>query len=191
MSDVVRWGVLSTLPSAPQALIPGLAAAEGSRVRSGLRHASEERAAAAAARWGWPGYASYYELLDDPEIDSVYVPLPNHRSDVDRQGPGAGSTSSARSRWRSRCTRSMHRGGLGPHGCLVLERSCTGHARRWERAAELVSGRSGGGSAGGAHRLLLMNSDRPWSPLFDPDLGWGHHLGHGCYAAAWRRRSGR
>ena len=52
MSDVVRWGVLSTAAISTQALIPGLLAAEGSEL-VGIASRSEERAAAAAAREAW------------------------------------------------------------------------------------------------------------------------------------------
>jgi D-xylose 1-dehydrogenase (NADP+, D-xylono-1,5-lactone-forming) len=72
----LRWGVLSTARINRQ-VIPGLQTAEGSEV---MAIASRDRAAAtdAAQEYGIPGaHGSYAALLADPEIDAVYIPLPN------------------------------------------------------------------------------------------------------------------
>jgi D-xylose 1-dehydrogenase (NADP+, D-xylono-1,5-lactone-forming) len=75
--DRLRWGVLSTARIGRKAVAPAIA-----RSRNGvlLAVASREAAAAAAmaAEVGAPrAYGSYDELLADPEVDAVYVPLPN------------------------------------------------------------------------------------------------------------------
>jgi predicted dehydrogenase len=74
--DAVRWGVLSTA-AISDALIPGLLAADGSEL-VGIASRSPEKASAAAGRWGCRAYASYEELLAEPSIEAVYIPLPNH-----------------------------------------------------------------------------------------------------------------
>jgi predicted dehydrogenase len=74
--NAVRWGVLSTA-SISDALIPGLLAADGSEL-VGIASRSPEKASAAAGRWGCRAYASYEELLAEPSIEAVYIPLPNH-----------------------------------------------------------------------------------------------------------------
>jgi predicted dehydrogenase len=74
----VRWGVLSTAKIGVEKVIPAMQAGRYSRIEAiasrNLAHARET-----AARLGIPrAYGSYEELLTDPELDAVYIPLPNH-----------------------------------------------------------------------------------------------------------------
>ncbi len=74
----VRWGVLSTADIALRKVIPGLRRSPRSEV-AGIASREAGRAAEAAASLGIPrSYGTYEELLADPEIDAVYIPLPNH-----------------------------------------------------------------------------------------------------------------
>lgn len=73
----IRWGVLSTANIGIKAVIPGIRSA-----RNGVLHAiasrDSTRATEVARRWpGVRAYGSYEELLADPEVDAVYIPLPN------------------------------------------------------------------------------------------------------------------
>jgi predicted dehydrogenase len=73
----VRWGVLGCARIARRGLIPGI---QGSLTGSLLALASRDgsKAKAWAAEFGIPrAYGAYQQLLDDPEIDAVYIPLPN------------------------------------------------------------------------------------------------------------------
>jgi len=74
---ILRWGLLGTA-RINRRLIPALRAPSGNRlVAVASRNAA--RAAEYAAEWGIDrAYGSYGALLADPEIDVVYVPLPNH-----------------------------------------------------------------------------------------------------------------
>jgi len=76
--DPVRWGVISTARIGWEKVIPGLQKSKDIEVR-----AIASRAPATAKRWakklGIPvAYGSYEDLLNDPEIDVIYNPLPNH-----------------------------------------------------------------------------------------------------------------
>jgi len=78
MSDRVRWGVLSTARIGREKVIPALfKAANVEVVAIASRDADAARAAAAALRIP-SAHGSYGALLDDPEVDVVYVPVPNH-----------------------------------------------------------------------------------------------------------------
>lgn len=77
-SNPVSWGVLGAADIAVEKVIPAMQGAELSRVHA-IASRSAERAKAAAGRLDIPrSYGSYEELLDDPDIEAVYIPLPNH-----------------------------------------------------------------------------------------------------------------
>ncbi len=77
-NHTIRWGVLGVANIATGTVIPAIQQAEGCEVAA-IASRSSERAAAAATRLGIPrAHGSYEELLADPDIDVVYVPLPNH-----------------------------------------------------------------------------------------------------------------
>ena len=78
MTNTVRWGVLSTAKIGREHVIPGtLAAANCDVVAIAGRDGARARRVADSlgiAR----SHASYEALLDDPDVDAVYIPLPNH-----------------------------------------------------------------------------------------------------------------
>ena len=79
MADgVLRWGILSTADIARKKVVPGmLKAARCEVVAVGSRDGAQARQFAAElgiAR----AHDSYEALLADPEVDAVYIPLPNH-----------------------------------------------------------------------------------------------------------------
>jgi D-xylose 1-dehydrogenase (NADP+, D-xylono-1,5-lactone-forming) len=74
--DPVRWGIISTAHINRLVIPPARASAKVDLVAVASR--TQERADSYAAEWGIPRpYGSYEALLDDPEIDAVYVSLPN------------------------------------------------------------------------------------------------------------------
>jgi xylose dehydrogenase (NAD/NADP) len=185
--DTVRWGVLSTA-AISDALIPGLLGAEGCEL-AGIASRSPARAEAAAARWGCPAFASYEALLDDPSIDAVYLPLPNHLhaewtvraleagkhvlcekplalsvGEVDRIAEAAASS--------------------GRH---VLEAFMYRHAPRWQRAVELVAA----GAIGEPRVVRVGFAFSVPTDLanirFVRDAGGGIVWDMGCYATSMAR----
>ena len=72
-----KWGVLSTAKIAREQLLPAIAESENGVVH-GIASRNLDRARVLADQVGAPmAYGSYQELLDDPDIDGVYIPLPN------------------------------------------------------------------------------------------------------------------
>lgn len=75
----IRWGILSTAKIGRLKVIPALQRSQHSEVVA-LASRSLETARTAAAALKIPkAYGSYAELLADPDIDVVYIPVPNDR----------------------------------------------------------------------------------------------------------------
>jgi predicted dehydrogenase len=74
----VRWGVLGAANIAVKKVIPAMQRGDASRIigiaSRDLARATDVAATLDIAR----AYGSYDELLDDPDIEAVYIPLPNH-----------------------------------------------------------------------------------------------------------------
>ena len=76
--DKVRWGVLGPAMIALKRVIPAMREADNA-VMLGLASRDAARARAAAEQAGVErSYGSYEAMLADPEIEVVYVALPNH-----------------------------------------------------------------------------------------------------------------
>jgi predicted dehydrogenase len=74
----IRFGVLGAARIARTKVIPGMKRAEGCEIAA-IASRSLDKAREAATLLGIPrAYGSYEELLADPGIDAVYIPLPNH-----------------------------------------------------------------------------------------------------------------
>jgi predicted dehydrogenase len=77
-SEKVRWGVLGVASIAVRRVIPGMQRGRWSEIAA-IASRDLARAKEAAQTLSIPrAYASYEELLADPEIEAVYNPLPNH-----------------------------------------------------------------------------------------------------------------
>jgi len=77
MSKVV-WGILSTANIGIKRVIPAILSGQRGRIAA-IASRDAERARDVAARFGIPrSYGSYQALLDDPQVEAIYNPLPNH-----------------------------------------------------------------------------------------------------------------
>lgn len=76
--ESVRMGVLGVSNHWARAMVlPGRDLPEVRFTALGSRDLAKARAA--ADRWGVPrAYGSYQEVIDDPDVDAVYIPLANH-----------------------------------------------------------------------------------------------------------------
>ena len=79
MKSKVRWGILSTAKIGREKVIPAMQQSNLVDIL-GISSRDPENAKETAANLGISrAYGSYEELLNDPEIDAIYNPLPNHK----------------------------------------------------------------------------------------------------------------
>lgn len=75
--DEIVWGILGTAKINDKVVLP-MHSAPKCRVK-GIASRSQAKAQEAANKYGLTvAYGSYEALLEDPEIDAVYISLPNH-----------------------------------------------------------------------------------------------------------------
>ncbi len=77
MERKVRWGILGYAGIARKHVLPAMAKADNVRIMA-IASRNQEKLKEAVSAFGFPKiYESYERLLADPEIDAVYIPLPN------------------------------------------------------------------------------------------------------------------
>ena len=181
--EPVRWGVLSTADIGVKKVIPAMQASQLSPVRA-LASRSLETAQQVAGELGIPvAYGSYEELLADPDIEAVYIPLPNHlHSEWTKAAAAAGKhvlcekpiamTSSEAQDMVEVCESS---------GVLLMEAFMYRLHPMWVRTMELVRG----GAIGDVRSVQTVFSyfnDDPANIRNIPDAGGGALYDIGCYA---------
>jgi len=72
----VGWGIVSSAKIARSALIPAIAAASNAKLVA-LGTPNAERVKESAEQYGYRVLPSYEAVLEDPEVDAIYNPLPN------------------------------------------------------------------------------------------------------------------
>lgn len=188
MSDTIRWGILSTSRHAAATWIPACQASKrGEVVAVASRDAA--RARQYAAEHHIPrSFGDYESLLASPDVDAVYIPLPNHlHKEWTIKAAGAGK--------HILCEKPL---GLNAAEAEEMVAACRAagvrlaEAFQWrhhpqaERARELV--RSG---AIGALRLIEAGFTFPLSRSgdvrWDPAKGGGALYDVGCYPVALTR----
>ena len=78
MRDVLRWGVLGVARIATTKVIPAMQRAARCEVAAIASRDGARATAAAKALGIGRAHSSYEDLLANPDVDAVYIPLPNH-----------------------------------------------------------------------------------------------------------------
>jgi predicted dehydrogenase len=76
-SKIVNWGVIGCAGIADSAVIPGINAASNAKLYAISSRNKEKLEDYSQKHKPVKSYQSYNELLEDPDIDAVYIPLPN------------------------------------------------------------------------------------------------------------------
>lgn len=75
---MIKWGVLGTANIADYGVIPGMKLANNCELYA-IAGRSQEKVDRYVNKFGFEkGYVGYDKLIEDPEVQAVYIPLPNH-----------------------------------------------------------------------------------------------------------------
>lgn len=78
MQKKFKWGILGCAGIAESQFLPALQDVEQAELWA-IGSSDLSKAQAWATSWGAQrAYGSYIDVLDDPEVEAVYIPLPNH-----------------------------------------------------------------------------------------------------------------
>ncbi len=186
----VRWGVLSTAKIGADTVIPAMQ--QGAHVEVvALASRNQASAQLMADRLRIPqAYGSYEDLLADPDIDAVYIPLPNHLhvpwslkaleagKHVLCEKPIAMTAAEAQTLADAATRR--HR------GLKVMEAFMYRHHPQWQRTRQMVAA----GAIGELRTIQTIFSyylDDPTNIRNMPDAGGGALMDIGCYAISLSR----
>ncbi|SFE55331.1 Gfo/Idh/MocA family protein [Roseivivax sediminis] len=78
MTDHIRWGILGAANFAKAQMGPAIHAARRGTLSALATSSAEKSAGFTAFAPGLRVHQDYDALLNDPEIDAIYIPLPNH-----------------------------------------------------------------------------------------------------------------
>ena len=177
----VRWGILSTALIGKRSVIPAMIRSNKFEVRA-IASRDQKRADTAAKALGIPvAYGSYEALLDDPDIDVVYNPLPNHLHvplTLDAVGKGKHVLCEKPIALTAAEARKLEK---APKGTIVAEAFMVRHHPQWKRAREIA--RSGElGTLRFIQVAFAYNNVDPNNVRNMADIGGGGVYDVGCYA---------
>jgi xylose dehydrogenase (NAD/NADP) len=184
----LRWGILGAA-RINRSLIPPFRAAGGPQTIEGIASRSEEKARAASVDWQIPKvFGSYEALLADPNIDAVYVPLPNylHAEWTVRAAAAGKHVLCEKPLAISVAEVDRVREAAARARVHVAEAFMYRHHAQTDFVAQLVKD-----GAVGALRLLRgcfsFPLTRPGDVRFDPGMGGGSAWDVGCYPVSYTR----
>jgi predicted dehydrogenase len=179
-SGKIRWGIISTANIGVDKVIPGMLNSRQIEVRA-IASRSLPKAKRVAKKLGIPvAYGSYEELFDDPEIDAIYNPLPNHLH-------VPMTLAAAKKGKHVLCEKSIALSAAeaktlkkAPKGILIAEAFMVRHHPQWIRARDMV--RKGKiGTLRATQSLFTYYNVDPKNVRNMADIGGGAVYDIGCY----------
>ena len=178
----IRWGVLGYARIARESLIPALLRAGNSEFHA-LASRDEKKLTEARARYSFPhSYVGYEALLRDPDIDAVYIPLPNaqHREWTIRAAEHGKHVLCEKPLGLNATEVREMIAACAANKVRLMEAFMYRYTDRVAKVREVI--RSGALGeikfVNASFRFLL---DRPDSIKFNPELGGGALYDVGCY----------
>jgi predicted dehydrogenase len=181
-STPVRWGILGAARIADGAVIPGLTkSARSVPLAVGARDLP--RAQALAHKHGISkAYGSYEEVLADPDVEVVYIALPNHlHVDWARKAADAGKHVLIEKPGALRAADYVALEGIDP-ALKVSEAFMVRQQPRWIKLREILKGGQYGAPLTFSSLLsFMMTNEQDFRQK--PEWGGGAYYDLGCYTA--------
>lgn len=179
---MVRWGVLSTANIGRAAVNPAIQASSNGELIA-VASRDGERARAFADEHGIPrSHGSYEALLEDPELDALYIPLPNsmHRTWTIRAAEAGKHVLCEKPLALDSSECDEMAAAAEEAGVLLMEAFMYRFHPRTEQVVSMLRGGRVGDlrSVRSAFTFRLQNPD---NIRLDPDLGGGALMDVGCY----------
>lgn len=180
-APTLRWGILGAGRIAQSAIIPSLHYAKNARPMA-IASRNPERAKRIATRLSIPKvYGGYEALLADPDIDAIYIGLPNglHPEWVCKAAAAGKHILCEKSLALNLEDAKRMRAACWSAGVLLMEGYMYRHHPQWAKAEELIRGGQLGHILSVDARLsgYVPAEDHRW----DPELGGGALFDVTCY----------
>lgn len=189
MKTKIRWGVLSTAKIGVVKVIPAMQQGKYCEMKA-IASRNLIEAKKAADLLGVPkAYGSYEELLSDPEIDAVYIPLPNHLHVVwaiKAMQAGKHVLLEKPVGLSSKEAEKLIETSKGKPGLKVMEAFMYRHHPQWQKAKKLVEEGYIGKLKSIQTFFSYYNTD-PNNIRHNPDFGGGGLMDIGCYCISLSR----
>ena len=185
----VRWGVMSTAKIGMKQVIPAMMQAEHVEMAA-MASRSLKSARAAADSLSIPGaYDSYEALLAAPEIDAVYIPLPNHMHvewAVKAIRAGKHVLVEKPMGLDAHEAEILNEAAADHPGIKVMEGFMYRHHPQWKLAEDIVVSGQLGELRTVQSFFSYFNAD-PANIRNRADVGGGALMDIGCYCISWAR----
>jgi len=182
----VKWGIISTADIGMKKVIPAMLKSPLIEV-VGIASRSQESADKAAKTLGIPkAYPSYAAMFEDPEIEAVYNPVPNHlHVELTLAAAKAGKHVLCEKPIALNADDAARLREV-PKGILVQEAFMVRYHPQWLRARDLVQ--SGAlGTIRAVRVLFCYNNTDPNNVRNMADIGGGGIMDIGCYGVTAAR----
>ncbi len=188
-NEKIRWGILSTAKIGTEKVIPAMQRGEFCEVTAVSSRCIETAQAVAAGLGIAKGYGSYEALLDDPDVDAVYNPLPNHLHvpwSVKALEAGKHVLCEKPIALSSAEAMELVEAGRRYPDLKLMEAFMYRHHPQWVRAKEIVT--SGGiGDLRTVNTVFSYFNADPGNIRNQPDIGGGALMDIGCYPISLSR----
>lgn len=183
MSDrKLRWGIMSTAKIGRGEVIPAIQSSKNGIVTA-IASRDAQKGTEFANMLGIPrAYGSYEALLDDPDIDAVYIPLPNSlHYEWTIKAARAGKHILCEKPMALNSAQCLEMGAAAKENeVLLMEAFMYRFLPRTEKLIEMVHA----GTLGSLKMIqssFTFNLSHPENIRFNPDLGGGSLMDIGCY----------